>query len=56
MKIQDQVANITIEVGYPSPKHVKIYEGESYPVTICFEDWQFLKAKIDKMFKVAESL
>jgi len=56
MKIQDQVANICIEVGYPTSKHVKIYEDASYPVTISFEDWEFLKAKVDKMFKVAELL
>jgi len=58
MKIQDQIANVCIEIGYPTSKHVRIYEegNQDVPVTISFEDWEFLKAKVDKMFKVAESL
>jgi hypothetical protein len=56
MKITDYVGQITVELGEPSINHIRIFADEAYPVTIHISEWEELKKKIDKMFKIAKEI
>lgn len=58
MIIQENVGNIIIEVGSVSKNHVEFINGhEVVPnksVLIHYNQWNEMKIKIDKMFKIVQ--
>lgn len=57
MHIQDNVGDAVVKVGEPSKNHVKIFnEGnEDFCIELDYPQWLDLKAKVDKMFEVANT-
>lgn len=63
MIIQDNVGEVQIKLGNPSPNHIEIFtEGgtigdpQKIPATIQIAQWGEIKKKIDKMFSLAAEL